>query len=215
VSAEQTSSDPGVVVAPPRQRRFQLTGTQLTIMVVVALLTIVPTTAVAVAAGSVIVVDAKTGASAQVTNGGQLNVRGIVSSSDIVPTGSWSDYHLFSAQDAEIVATHLVAQAPSGKSLTVGELSAQGDSGTGPDVDLEARYVANTAACPSVPGLASAFLWRGAGQRPSDTAMNFSFPIPLTVAAPKVDLRVCLFVRVSGFRNHATVSVVGAVGERN
>ena len=66
-------------------RRQRLSGMQLTIIIVIALLTIVPSTAAAVTVTYTSIVDAKTGEYAQVSNDGQLQVRGEVTTRTSCP----------------------------------------------------------------------------------------------------------------------------------
>jgi hypothetical protein len=189
---------------------LQFTATHITIMVVAALLAIVPSTAVAVTTTFTSIVDAKTGVYAQVSNSGQLEVRGPVSNSDVVPTSSWSSLVRIEDQGHPIQAIRLLQSAPAGQGLTVGEVSVRGIHPDHPVIALETRYVANGSACISnIVG--GPYLWIGGTPSPSDQAVTYSFPIPLTVE-PDAGRRACLYVNVGGFNDFADVSVVGAQG---
>jgi hypothetical protein len=169
----------------------------------------VPSTAVAVTTTYVSIVDQKTGAGAGISNADQLQVRGEVGTSDIVPTSSWSNDTRFDNQGHPINTTRFIWSAPAGQGLAVGELSVRGSNPDWPVVTLEYTYVAAGDAC--VSNFAGLHRWVGEAPLQSSRTMDFTFPVPFTVE-PHANQRACLYAAVTGYNDFAAVSVVGAQG---
>lgn len=199
----------------PRKRR--LSGTNITVIVVAALLTLVPGAAVAVVSAThSVLVDPKTGSPAYVTNH-QLNVRGTVGMASIVPTKNVTIYRVNSQLGKPLNGPVFLQGDNTGLALEIGSINLTGYTLNGDlelflftrDVTLPGACVSNpTVVGPGSPGVFFEGLNPGGG---SAHQVSWTFPIPMVVE-PQANKRTCLYAEIYGYSDTEQITLVGAWG---
>jgi hypothetical protein len=193
----------------------RLTGTHITLIAVAALVTLVPGAAVAVVSATKTTIVGTKGQPAYVTNN-QLNVRGVVGTANVVPTGNLLlNKGVDIGYDKQINQAVPLSADVSQDVFAIGQINIDGYTPNDPKVQIFVRYIPTGAACSTNPSPTSlgdpGYVWGAEAQRPDDSASAWTFPIPLVVQ-PRTGSRRCLYAWVSGYTSIMNISLVGARG---
>lgn len=194
-------------------RRF--TGTHLTIIAVAALVTLVPGAAIAVTAARTQIVNAN-GQAADVSEH-QLNVRGVVGMSNVVPISNLTIYRANVQIGKPVDGTLFLTSDGQGRAIEIGSMNVSGYTLNGDfEVFLFTRNVALPGACttnaPNPGPGGNGVLFEGLNPDGASTHnMSWTFPIPLVVE-PHTGQRTCLYAWISGYSDADQISIVGAWG---
>lgn len=192
----------------------RLSGTHITIIVVAALVTLVPSAAIAVTAASSTIVDPKTGSPAYVTNH-QLNVRGALGDAGVVPTEPLTIYRVNAQVGKPLDGPVFLQSDAQGRDIEIGSINITGYTLNGSfEVFLYTHNVSLSGACASnpplvgggSPGVVFEGLNPGGG---SAHQVSWTFPIPLVIE-PHANQRTCLYAQLDGYSDVEQISMVGA-----
>ena len=191
----------------------RLSGTHVTIIVVAALVALVPGAAIAVTATKTQIVNDK-GQPAYVTHN-QLNVRGVVGTSSVVPIGNLTIYRSNFQLGKPVDGPFFLAGDSQGRAIEIGSMNISGATLDGIfEVFVFTRYVALSTACvsnPPSPGPGGDGVVFEAENPDGGSAhdLYWTFPIPLVIQ-PHAGQRTCLYAWITGYDDLDQISVVGA-----
>lgn len=195
----------------------RLSGTHITIIAVAALVTLVPGAAVAVVSAThSVTVDPKTGSPAYVTNH-QLNVRGAVGMTDIVPTKAVTIYRANSQLGKPLNGPVFLQSDNQGRALEIGSINLTGYTLNGDlEIFLYTHDVPITGAClsnpPPVGGGSPGVFFEGLNPGGGSAhQVSWTFPIPMVVE-PRANMRTCLYAQIDGYSDVEQITLVGAWG---
>ena len=144
----------------------------------------------------------------------QLNVRGIVGTSDVVPTQSITVFRRDEQIGKPINDSIFLAGDGQGRAIEIGSINIVGyTNGSGPDVEIYTHNVTLPSVCtttapgPTIPSLVFEAV-APTGASPVDLG-PYTFPLPLVVQ-PHTNQRTCIYAYVSGVSDVATISMTGA-----